>query len=274
LGDWEIDGAGGYDGYAFVADLYDWVVPYCERGDVAFFIDAAKNAGGPVLEVGCGTGRILIPIARAGVDIVGMDLSQHMLSTCREKLQQESPGVQSKVRLVSADMRDFDLGRSFNLITLPFRPFQHLVSVEEQISCLAAIRRHLTDEGRVILDLFNPSLDALVARPLNEESGDEPEFVTQDGRRVRRRHKTLARDRFNQVNQEELIYYVTHPDGREERLVHAFPMRYLFRFEVEHLLARCGLEVEQLYSGFDKSPYGSRYPGELIFVARKTQAPV
>ena len=79
-----------------------------------------------------------------------------------------------------------------------------------------------------------------------------------------------AHDRFNQVSHVELIYYVTHPDGHEERLVHSFPMRYLFRFEVEHLLVRCGFDVEQLYAGFDKSAYGSRYPGELIFVARKT----
>ena len=262
--------AGGYDEYAFVADLYDRVVPYRERGDVAFFVDAAKNAGGPVLEVGCGTGRILIPIARAGIDIVGLDLSQHMLAVCRERLRQESPTVQSRVTLVNHDMRQFDLGRTFNLITLPFRPFQHLIPIEEQLSCLRSIRKHLAADGRLILDLFNPSLDALATMLEDQEFGDEPEFVTPDGRRVLRRHKTVAHDRFNQVNHVELIYYVTHPDGREERLVHAFPMRYLFRFEIEHLLARCGFDVEQLYSGFDKSPYGSRYPGELIFVARKT----
>ncbi len=79
----------------------------------------------------------------------------------------------------------------------------------------------------------------------------------------------MSRDRFNQINYVELIYYVTYPDGREERLVHAFPMRYLFRFEAEHLLARCGFEVEQVYADFDKSPYGAKYPGELIFVAKK-----
>ena len=67
----------------------------------------------------------------------------------------------------------------------------------------------------------------------------------------------------------ELLYDVTHADGHEERLVHAFPMRYLFRFEAEHLLARCGFAIEALYAGFDKSPYGSAYPGELVFVARK-----
>ena len=93
-----------------------------------------------------------------------------------------------------------------------------------------------------------------------------------DGRKVIRRHKIVARDVSNQINYVELIYYVTHPDGRKERLVQAFPMRYLFRFEAEHLLARAGFEVEQLYADYDKSPYGSKYPGELIFVAGKSKS--
>ena len=167
-------------------------------------------------------------------------------------------------------MRDFDLGRLFALVTLPFRPFQHLITVEDEISCLENVRRHLVEGGRLVLDLFNPSLDILSGSTGDEEIGEEPPFSTRDGRTVVRRHKIFGHDRFNQVNQVELIYYVTHPDGREERLVHRFPMRYLFRFEVEHLLVRCGFEVEQLYAGFDKGVYGSRNPGELIFVARKT----
>jgi hypothetical protein len=67
----------------------------------------------------------------------------------------------------------------------------------------------------------------------------------------------------------ELIYDVVHPDGGEERLLHSFQMRYLYRFEVEHLLVRSGFEIEHIYADFDKSPYGSKYPGELIFVAKK-----
>ena len=264
-----MNSAGGYEEYAFVADLYDWVVPYRERPDVLFFVDAATDAGSPVLEVGCGTGRVLIPSARAGIDVVGLDASPQMLAVCRERLRREDVAVRSRVELVQADMRAFELGRQFTLATLPFRPFQHLVTVEEQLSCLVSIRRHLIEGGRLILDLFNPSLEALASRPEGQEFGDEPEFSTPDGRRVVRRHRTVAHDRFNQVSQVELIYYVTHPDGREERLVHAFPMRYLFRFEVEHLLVRCGFDVEQLYAGFDKSAFGSRYPGDLIFVARK-----
>ena len=101
----------GYEEYAFIADLYDHVGLYRDRPDVAFFVEAATAAGSPVLEVGCGTGRVLIPTARAGIDIVGLDLSPHMLAVCRQRLQTESEAVRARVRLVEADMRDFDLGR-------------------------------------------------------------------------------------------------------------------------------------------------------------------
>ena len=258
-------------GYEFIADLYDHVVPYRERADVPFFVDAAKDSGGPVLELGCGTGRILIPTARAGIEIVGLDLSPPMLEVCRARLSEEAPDVQSRVQLLEADMRRFDLSRTFKLITTPFRSFQHLITVEDQRACLASVHLHLTEDGHFILDVFNPSLEALTSDNLGEEIGEEPEFTAPDGRRVIRRHKIVERDRFNQVQHVELIYDVTHPDGREERLVHAFPMRYLFRFEAEHLLARCGFEVEQVYADFDKPPYGSTYPGELIFVAKKAR---
>jgi SAM-dependent methyltransferase len=265
-----MDASGGYDEYGSIADLYDHVVPYRDRADVGFFVDAARSAGSPVLEVGCGTGRVLIPTARAGVDVVGLDLAPRMLAVCRERLQLEPEPVQRRARLVQADMRRFELGEAFTLATVPFRPFQHLLTVEDQLSCLASIRAHLIDGGRLILDLFNPSLDMLANLRIGEEGGEEPEFTTPDGRRVVRRHRTVAEDRFGQVNDFELIYYVSHPDGRQERLVHAFPMRYLFRFEAEHLLARAGFEVEHLYADFDRHPYGSMYPGDLVFVARRS----
>jgi SAM-dependent methyltransferase len=262
--------AGANDEYALIADLYDHVVPYRDRLDVAFFIEAAQASGNPVLEVGCGTGRVLIPLARAGVEIAGLDHSPRMLDVCRRRLRDEPADVQSRVRLVEGDMRRFELGRSFTLAAIPFRPFQHLLTVDDQLACLGSIERHLVDGGRLILDLFNPSPDALANQPIGVEFGEEPEFQTPDGRRVVRKHKTVAQDRFNQVNAHELIYDVTHPGGRHERLVHAFSLRYLFRFEAEHLLARAGFAVEQVYAGYDKSAYGSKYPGELVFVARKT----
>jgi SAM-dependent methyltransferase len=259
------------DEYASIAELYDHVAPYRDRPDVAFYVEAARESGGPVLELGCGTGRVLIPTARAGIEIVGLDASPHMLAECLKRLEKEPEAVQERTELVDADMREFSVRRTFRVATIPFRPFQHLTTTADQLACLASIRRHLADDGLLIFDVFNPSLDALVNRPLGQELDVEPEFSMPDGRRVVRRHKTVSQDRATQVNRYELVYYITHPDGRKERLVHAFALRYLFRFEGEHLLVRAGFAVEHIYAGFDKSEYGSTYPGELILVARKTE---
>ena len=265
-----MDNSGGYDESPFIAEFYDSVVPYRERQDVNFFVEMAHRSGGPVLELGCGTGRVLIPTAESGIEIVGLDASPLMLSVCREKVARASQDTQSKVsELIEGDMRDFELGRKFRLATIPFRPFQHLLTVEDQMSCLKNIRRHLADSGKLVLDIFNPSLSNLVNETYLQEHGEEPEFVTADGRKVVRRARVVWRDYFNQIFHNELIYNVRHPDAREERFVHSFPMRYLFKFETEHLLARCGFGVEAVYADYDKSPYGSKYPGELIFVATK-----
>jgi SAM-dependent methyltransferase len=261
--------SGGYEDYAFVAEYYDHVIPYRNRADISFYLEAAEESGGPVLELGCGTGRVLIPVARSGVQIVGIDLSHHMLQVCNDRLLNESEEVRARAHIFEADMRNFNLDRTFSLITTPFRPFQHLITVEDQISCLECVNRHLVEGGRLILDIFNPSLESLTRDNLGEEFGEEPRFDMPDGRQVVRRQIVSERDVYNQVIQAELIYYVTYPDGREERLVHSFPMRYLFRYEAQHLLERCGFEVVDVYADFDKSPYGSKYPGELILVATK-----
>jgi SAM-dependent methyltransferase len=257
------------DDYEEVARLYDHVVPYATRGDVDFFVDEARRANGMVLEVGCGTGRVLVPTAQAGISIDGIDVSNAMLDVLRDKLALEEQAVQSRVRLHQGDMRNFELGRRFALITLPFRPFQHLVTVEDQIACLTNLHRHLDTGGRVILDLFNPSIDYLANRPIGELLPEGPAVTLPDGRQLERLFRIVASDRFTQVNEIELIYDVTESDGRKRRAVHAFRMRYLFRYEAEHLLSRCGFVVENVYAGYDRSPYGSVYPGELIFVARK-----
>jgi SAM-dependent methyltransferase len=257
------------DEYGAAADYYDYVQVYAERADVAFWVDEARRSGGPVLELGCGTGRVLLPVAHAGIEITGLDASRKMLSVLGQRLGQESTEVRDKVELVEGDMRDFDLGRQYALVIIPFRPFQHLITVNEQVACLAAIRKHLRPDGRLIFDLFNPSLTALLDESRAEEQAPEAGVQMPDGRRFHRTWRRTGIDFFNQVQQIEMYYYVTHPDGRQERGVHAFPMRWLHRFEAEHLLARCGFQVEQLYSDYDRSPYGAKYPGELIFVASK-----
>jgi len=259
----------GADEYEAASEFYDYVVPYRDRSDVAFYVQAAVEAKGPTLEIGCGTGRVLIPVARAGIRITGLDSSESMLGYCRLKLESEPDAVRSLVHLCRADMKSFNLTQTFGLVTMPFRPFQHLVTVENQCSCLTTVHRHLFDRGRLLVDLFNPSIGALIADDIGKEQAPEPEFTTPSGKKVVRTARIVRRDLANQVNDVEMIYYVTHPDGRSERIVHRFQMRYLFRFEAEHLLYRCGFRLIEVYSDYDKSPFGSKYPGELILLAEK-----
>lgn len=261
--------ASGYDLAPFIPEFYDHVVPYTTRPDVRFYVETAREFGGPVLELGCGTGRILVPTAQAGIEIVGLDSSAGMLEACRSRLRAEPAELGGRISLHQGDMRNFDLGRTFRLVTIPFRPFQHLVTMEDQLACLSAIRRHLARDGRLVFDVFNPSIHNLAKPADGAETDEEPAFTLPDGRTVVRRHRMVQRDLIQQVNTGELIYYVTHPNGRQERLVHPFQMRCIFRFEAEHLLARAGFTVDRVYSDFDRSPYGSCYPGELIFVARR-----
>jgi SAM-dependent methyltransferase len=264
--------SGGYDDHPCIAEYYDHVVPYQNRSDISFYIDAAAESGSPVLELGCGTGRVMIPIARSGIEIVGIDSSSHMLEVCHKRLASESKEVQNRIELVQADMRSFSLNQTFTLITTPFRSFQHLLTANDQISCIETAYRHLKEGGRLILDVFNPWLEFLTRERLDEEFGEEPPFVMTDGREVIRKHRNTEIDRFNQIVYAELIYYVSYPDGREDRLVHSFPMRYLFRYEAQHLLERGGFECEDLYADYNRSPFGTKYPGELIFVARKPRS--
>lgn len=258
------------DEYAGIAEYYDCVPAYSSRRDVEFYIELARESPGAVLEIGCGTGRVLIPTARAGVSVTGLDASEDMLCVCKRKLAAEPSDVQQRVTLLSGDMRGFDFGRKFRLITVPFRPFQHLLTVEDQLACLRCVRDHLSDDGRFVLDLFNPSLPALITPPDSEEQDEHPGPVQlPGGGSMRRAARVLHRDVFAQIITAQLCYYVSRANGTTDRLVHEFQLRYLFRFEVEHLLARVGFEVEALYAGYNKEPFGSITPGELIFVARK-----
>jgi SAM-dependent methyltransferase len=241
------------------------------RPDVAFYIDFAVKSGGQVLELGCGTGRILLPTARAGVKVTGLDKSAEMLKICRSKLEKESPEVKNRVSLVNADMRDFHLGKRFSLVSITFGPFNNLITVDEQMSCLNCIRQHLRPHGALVFDVYYITLAELVAPEGSDLFSAKKPFETPDGRLVTWgvcRYGKL--DFHRQVMQDGLYFNVRYPDGHAERLVYTHPLvRYYYRYEVEHLLARTGFKTAAVYGDFDKSPFGARYPSEAIFLARK-----
>lgn len=259
---------GDYEDKPFLAELYDLVPRYSGRRDLEFYVELCRSAGGKVLELGCGTGRVLMPLANAGMEIVGLDLSTHMLAKCSQNLASQPAEIRNRIELVHASMTDFDLGRQFDAVIIPFRPFQHLVSVSDQLACLKCARRHLRDDGLLAFDVFQVAFSAMTDPRRREESEDLPEFELPDGRKMRRCNRFAATHRAEQYNDLEIIYYLTHPDGRTERLVQGFPFRYFFRYEIEHLLARTGFALVTVYGDFDKSPLADDSP-EMIFVARK-----
>jgi SAM-dependent methyltransferase len=254
--------ASSYDAIPDFGLLYDHVPLYKERADVGFYVEEAKRAGGSVLELGCGTGRILLPIARAGVTIVGLDSSHQMLERCRANLGLEPVAVQQRVTLQRRDMHDFDLGATFALIVAPFRVFQHLTTIDAQLRFLASVGKHLAPRGRFIFDVFNPRFAVLVGAD-GAEHEDTPDTRLPDGRTFRRAYR-IARVRWvEQVSESELIYYV---DGK--RYVQAFEMRWFLPAELQHLLVRAGFRVRQMYGDFARGPLGDGAP-EQVVVAEK-----
>jgi len=250
------------------AEFYDHTPLYQTRPDIAFYVEEARRAGS-VLELGCGSGRILIPTAAAGVSITGLDLSESMLARCREKLAAQPLDVRARVHLVHASMTAFNLAEKFSLVTTPFRAFQHLISIDDQLACLRCVHRHLAPSGWLILDMFQVNPAALDNPEWMREREDTPETKLPDGRSFRRTARIAAFHRAEQVNDVEFAVYVTHPGGRTERHSQTFPMRYFFPKEVEHLLARTGFRAVNIFGDFNRSPLAND-SAEMLTIAEKS----
>jgi len=257
--------ASSYDAIPNFGLLYDSVPLYAAREDIGFYVDEAKATRGDVLEVGCGTGRILLPIARTGAAITGIDASKQMLERCRANLSAEPAAVRSRVRLAQHDMREFSLGAQFALIIAPFRVVQHLTTVDDQLGFLGTVARHLAPRGRLVFDVFNPRFDKLVGAD-GVEREDTPEHRLSDGRTFHRAYR-IARVRWiDQVSEAELVYYV---DGK--RYVQAFEMRWYLAAELRHLLARAGFRVREMYGDFARGPLVDGCP-EIVVTAESASA--
>ena len=246
------------------AGLYDSVYSYVTE-DISFYVEEAQRARGPVLELGCGTGRIAIPVAQADVEIVGLDSSTAMLEVARSKLA-KAGSVKGNLTFIQGDMRDFSLKRRFELVIVPFRGFLSLLSVEDERRTLVNIQRHLAPGGRLIFSIFVPDLNMLV------QEGDLPYHyrdVTDPatGRRLLIWHQSRC-DNYNQIVNARIIVEELDGDGIViQKQYRDFQLRYMHRWEAQHLLEFCGFEVLELYGDFDHSPFDETRT-EMIWVAR------
>ena len=186
------------DSYSLAAKHYD--AAYSVKEDLVdrdFYLDLAREYGGPVLELGCGTGRIALPLARQGIDVTGMDASRAMLEVLRAKLADEPAAVKRRVRVVEGDFRALCLADQYPLVVIPFRPMQHMYTTEDQLAALRNAGRHLADGGVLAFDVFNPRFDKLLSGDGQEHL--ELEWHTEDetGRTIRR---YFVKDGFDPVN--------------------------------------------------------------------------
>jgi SAM-dependent methyltransferase len=259
----------GYEDLEFVSDFYDVMYDNLAHRDIEFFVDYAKKANGQTLELGCGTGRVLIPTAIAACKITGLDFSPFMLQKCREKVAKLPSETRKNIRLIQGDMTNFTTDEKYALATIPFRPFQHLITIVEQKNCLKCINKALVPKGKLVFDVFHTYLPRLIDTKYFMEMEIGPALTLPDGRVIKRTNRTAAFHHAEQYNDIEFIFYVTYPDGRKERLVHPFPMRYFYRYEIEHLLRLCGFKILEFFGNFDKSDFSDESP-EMIFVAEKT----
>jgi SAM-dependent methyltransferase len=233
-------------------------------GDVDFFIELAKEAhaaGQPVLELACGTGRVAIPIAREGARVVGLDLNKGMLDRAREK-----SADLANVCWVEGDMRAFALEERFGLVYIPARSFQHLLTVDDQLSCLRCIHQHLAPGGRLALDIFNPDIVA-IAQWMTAKQGSVQRHKNSrpDAIRWETRAYRTARQ---QVDTTFIDEELSDEGAVMSRIYRDLKLRYTFRYEMEHLLLRSGFEIEALFGDCFGSAFEDFSP-EMIWVARR-----
>jgi SAM-dependent methyltransferase len=242
-----------------VYDLYySWLTD-----DIPFYVARAKESRGPVLEAGCGTGRILLPTMQAGVDIDGYDIHPGMI----EVLNKKAAALGLTPRVQVADMRDFTMPRRYDLITIPFRAFQHLLTSADQIAALRCVREHLESNGALVFNIFHPSFEKMT-QPDGEQTL-EREFPHPETGLTIAMYTRRKTDRVNQILMIERE--VVESDARGyATLTHrdAFSMRWTWRAEMELLLKAAGFQRFEVRGGFDARPL-EKDTDEMVWTAWK-----
>jgi SAM-dependent methyltransferase len=224
----------------------------------------AQRTGGPILELGCGAGRALLPLARAGYAVTGVDLSPAMLAVARDKAQ--AAGLTDRVTLIEGDFATATLGGPYRLAFVAMNTFMHLTTQTAQLRGLRHWRASLAHGGLLLIDLFNPDMAQLAGLD-NRLELDRSWRDPLTGRMVM---KFLARtaDPATQILDVTLIYDELSAEGALLRTLIQVQLRYLWRYEAVLLLDKAGYEVEAVYGGWDLQPYAAGSQ-RLILAARR-----
>jgi SAM-dependent methyltransferase len=220
--------------------------------DLPFYRELARSTGGPLLEAMCGSGRLLLPLAQAGFRITGFDSSLQMIQIAHDLVQASQ--LEQRIHLAAMDIGDTIPGGPYALAIVALNSFMHLTTTAAQLAALTNLHLVLKPGGLLALDLFNPN-PRLLAEYDNEVVFDK-QFNLPDGSRVQ---KFVAQqiDAASQTNYVSFFYDEVAHDGALRRHATQFAMRWIYRNELEHLLARCGFALQHVYGSYDLDPFRS-----------------
>jgi len=238
--------------------------------DLPFYVDLAKKSAGPVLELACGTGRVLLPIAREGIEIHGVDNSAPMLDVLRSHLEKEPPQIRQRVTLHQADIRHFRTNKKFPLVIIPFRPMQHMLTLQDQISALTTAAAHLQENGILAFDVFYPKFE-LISASIGEEVFDlEWPANGSPTKTVRRYFKKESVDKIHQTFSGIFIFRTFEAEKLVHEETEPLKMSYYTYPHLQALFKIVGLEPIAEYGSFAKVPLDNS-SDQMIFVLKRSK---
>ena len=244
------------DSVYFDGRHYDALWPGLHRhNELAFYQRLIEQYGEPVLELGCGTGQLTIPLAEAGVDVLGLDLSEAMLAQARRKAAERQVGVEWR----HADCRDFALDRQFGLIFFPANSLLHLLDRRDLQACLARVKAHLKPGGAFAFEIFNPSLAMLTREPAQRYLVGA--YADPDGRGLVTVTENNVYDSATQINH---ILWRYRVEGQSEETTAPLNLRMLFPQELEALLDHNGFDLRGRYGDYDETPFTAQSSRQLV----------
>jgi SAM-dependent methyltransferase len=239
------------------------------RHDVRFYTNLAIESGGPVLELGVGTGRVALAIAKAGIDVVGVEPMAPMLAQARDRLGRLTRDARDRIELREGNLQRLRLRRKFPLVIAPFNVWMHLYAREEIERGFATAHHHLEPGGRFAFDVLLPDPVSLARDPSKRYRGGEVPHP-RDGIRYRY-SEYFSYDPVAQI--ETIMMDFEHPDDKEQSFCTPLTQRQFFPQELEALLHYNGFKVESHTGDFDGKPITAATESQVVVARARPPTP-